>query len=417
MIHPFLWSLTGPRAATIVGVLAVLALLGGLWAGLRHRGQRRLIFAVASAVIVVIACAVAFIWRPYEGEVPWYVYVTGAIFLLTIAAVVVDKGVRLRASSAVLCAAVAFAGAANVGFQMYPTVRSLHPVPAAERMSLAQFKSSTLPPKIGERTVGALVSFHLAGVSSGFNGRDAVAFIPPSYWTQPRKALPVIVLMAGNPGEPMNWFANGEAGEIADTYQAAHGGVSPLVVSVDATGSYAGNPICVDGPELKVQTYIANDVPSQIKATFRVDPNTQHWTIGGLSYGGTCALQVITNAPDVYGSFLNFSGQEEPTLGKHDETVAAFFGGDEAAFNAVDPAHLLQRAIDNKDPRYQHIAGHFISGKHDPEAVAALKHLNDLAQRAGMDTQYSEVPGGHDFEAWRTALTNTFEWAATRGGL
>jgi signal transduction histidine kinase len=72
-----------------------------------------------------------------------------------------------------------------------------------------------------------------------------------------------------------------------------------------------------------------------------VNPNTATWAIGGVSNGGTCSLQMAVTAPDVYRTFLDISGEAEPTLGGHADTVAATFGGDEAAFAAVNPLDVL----------------------------------------------------------------------------
>lgn len=413
MTHPTLWSLTGTAATTVYLSCLALAVLFILL-GLRHARNRRRVLGsllITVAVIAAVWLLLEVIWKPFPESAPAYIYLAGGISLWALTGVVLQRGRRGLLALATVLALIGTAGTLNLAYQLYPTVRSLNPVPAAVHMNLEQFRATTTPPEINGREVGALVSFHLAGVSSGFNGRDAVAYIPPAYWTRPALKLPVIVLLAGNPGDPMQWFTSGEAEQIADDRQAAHEGAAPIVVSVDGTGSYSGNPVCVDGPELRVQTYLAVDVPDQLKATFRVDPDQSHWTIGGLSYGGTCSLQVITNAPESYGSFLDISGQAEPTVGSHRDTVNQFFGGDEAAFNAVDPAHLLQSR------RYAGIEGRFVAGTQDPAAREALSHLNDLANAAGMVTTYSEVTGAHTFETWRQGLLENFEWAAQRGGL
>ena len=213
----------------------------------------------------------------------------------------------------------------------------------------------------------------------------------------------------------MGWFTDGQAAETADAYQQEHGGVSPIVVSVDATGSATGNPACVDGPDAAMHTYLSSDIPALLKDTFRVNPDQSTWTIGGLSYGGTCSLQVVTNSPEAYGSFLDFSGEPEPSLGNHDKTVNELFGGDEDAFKAINPADLLANA--KGTDTYRGIAGRFVAGESDKMASTALPHLNDLARAAGMDTTYTELPGAHSYQVWRVALRENFEFVAHRGGL
>ncbi|WKD58486.1 alpha/beta hydrolase [Corynebacterium caspium] len=423
MFHPSLLALAGPKAIVLVTVLLVFALLVALWAALRPPSQdsgpnKWRLLALPIAGIVLIAWGLLSLWwKPFGEAVAWFVYASTAVLFYVCCALALAKGSRKLLIPAVLAAILGFVGSYNIEFQIYPTVRSLSPVPAAAKMNLEEFQAQTKTPIIHGRAVGAQVNLEIPGVISGFKAREAMAYIPPSYWTQPNKLLPVIILMHGNPGEPGVWFNNGEVGEIADIYQIANNGVAPIIISVDATGSYAGNPICIDGPELKIHTYLTQDVPTQVRQIFRVQPDTKYWTIGGLSYGGTCALQVITNAPEVYGSFLDFSGQPEPSVGNHEDTVREFFNNDEKAFNAVDPAHLLNQAAELGSDRYHHIGGIFISGTNDNEAKVALQRLNELAQAAGMDTTYGEVPGGHDYKTWRQAFAQSLPWAAVRGGL
>ncbi|WP_448854027.1 alpha/beta hydrolase [Corynebacterium frankenforstense] len=326
--------------------------------------------------------------------------------LLDLAALALAAGRRVTAAAAVVVLILGALGATNAVFQQYPTLRSLHPVPAAKEMDWAEFTVTTWPPQEDGRDIGALVHVDLTP-GTDFTARQALAYVPPAYWRSPQHRLPVLVLMAGNPGSPEQWFDSGAAGETADAYQATHDGVSPFVVSVDATGSLTGNPGCTGAS----REYVTDTAPHLIAQRFRVDPDRSHWMIGGLSYGGTCALQVVTNSPQAFGSFLDFSGQAEPSLGDHTRTVDQLFGGDEAAFHAENPADLL------RDNDYDGIAGRFVVGSSDHEAAAALKDLSQAAQTAGMDVEYTEVPGGHDFGVWRAALRANFDFVAERGGL
>ena len=79
------------------------------------------------------------------------------------------------------------------------------------------------------------------------------------------------------------------------------------MVVADGTGSQIANPLCVDSKLGNVATYLAKDVPSWVKSNLQVNPDPKAWAIGGLSYGGTCSLQMATNYPDVYPTFLDIS--------------------------------------------------------------------------------------------------------------
>ncbi|MBZ8177103.1 esterase family protein [Corynebacterium poyangense] len=415
-------SLTDHKAAFAIALLVGIPLVTLFVIGLKK--ERRMVFL---GVIVAALCGAvavwAFIekvWHPFPDSIPVQVYAGGAVALAMYLGALVFKRRRILCFFLAICATGGAWGIANLHYQEYPTARSLDPQPISRRMDFATFQKLVAAPTLDGRQVGALVQVPLAGYpaqdgGSGYPARNAFAYIPPAYWTHPAINLPVVVLLAGNPGEPEQWFTTAEGEATVDEFQANHDGISPIVISVDGTGSWTGNPICVDGPDLKVQSYLARDVPRLIKERFRVNPDTKTWTIGGFSYGGTCSLQVVTNAPDVYGSFLDFSGQAEPTLGDHKQTVDTFFGSNEQAYQAVNPETLLRNAEAKKS--YSGIAGKFIAGEDDHESVAALQHLNDLAGKAGMVTEFQTLPGAHSFRVWRVALRETLGWAAQRGGL
>ncbi|MBC3186220.1 esterase family protein [Corynebacterium sp. zg-331] len=387
------FSLTGESAQALIAAGWLGGVVLAAWGGHRWRAAGwALVLTVALWWLLEVG------WRPFPDRVDWRAYAAGSGIIFSLMCL---RQRRRAVIISVVLTTVATLGTLNLVFQEYPTVRSFDPPQVAVPMGYAQFRSMTHPPLLDGREVGALVTVDLPG--SGFQPRPAVAYVPPAYWHGQR--LPVMVLMAGNPGSPEQWFGPGEAAETADAYQRSHAGAAPIVVSVDATGSFTGNPLCVDGPEHKVMTYLTQDVPSGLRSLFRASEDQSRWVIGGLSYGGTCALQVATARPEAYGTFLDFSGQAEPTLGDHEETVARFFGGQESVFAAHNPADLLANRA------YPHTRGRFVAGERDKESVAALTHLNDLARAAGMDTRMSTVPGGHSFEAWRVALAETFAWA------
>ena len=215
------------------------------------------------------------VWpKPFPDSVPWVIYAAGASAAFVVCVAVVQKGRRFVMS---LVAVVALANTylvSNLVYQEYPTVGSFYPVPVAASVDAHQFKSMKSPPKDHDREVGALVTLSAAPM------RDAVAYVPPAYWRN--HDLPVLVIMAGSPGSPMDWFTKGDAAQSLDDFQSRHNGEAPVVVSVDATGSETGNPACSDGPEHKVLTYISTRVPEMIKANFDVNDDQSRWTVGGV---------------------------------------------------------------------------------------------------------------------------------------
>lgn len=407
--------LVGTAPVAVMVAILVVAAAAALFMGAI---KRIVIAAIAAAIATGIVWVVlSKVWKPFPDAIPAYLYIAGwvAVFILVRALIV--RGHRVVWMAVFVVAALCASGLVNNQFNVYRAIGDFDPKPVTATVSYEQFQAMTAPAQLDGRDVGVELNVALEATVSGFHPRDAVAYVPPAYWTHAAEKFPVIVLMAGSPGNPNDWFKTGIVQKIADEFQESHDGKSPIVISVDGTGGYADNPACVDGARGNVQTYLATDVPAAIKATFRVTDDQKTWTIGGLSYGGTCSLQVMSNAPSAYGSFLDFSGQAEPTLGNHEDTVNKLFAGNEASFEAVDPAHILQAAAANGGTQFEGIEGKFVAGTRDKESQRALSTLNDLATKAGMTTEYTTVYGGHDFGTWRTALDENFAWAAARGGL
>ena len=266
---------------------------------------------------------------------------------------------------------------------------------------------------------GAVVTATVpAGDQSGtrsFKPRQAFLYLPPAYLTAQRPALPVLVLMAGQPGSPRDWFEIGRLKETMDAYAAAHGGLAPVVVVVDPLGSPYRNPLCSDTPRGgRAATYLQQDVPTWITTHLQVDPDRSHWAIAGLSNGGTCALQVVTRAPETYRVFLAMSPEEHPTLGGEQRTIDRGFGGDRAAYEANDPLSLMAAAPPG---RYDGIAGLISIGAQDEEYASAVPALVNGARDAGIEVDTRQYEGGHGWAVWSAALADEVDWLGEQLGL
>jgi S-formylglutathione hydrolase FrmB len=113
----------------------------------------------------------------------------------------------------------------------------------------------------------------------------------------------------------------------------------------------------------------------------------------------------------VFPTFVDISGQRAPTLGSHARTVAAAFGGNEAAFNAVDPLHEL------KTRRYRRSAGFVIVGAEDRTYRPQAVEVAAAARAAGMSITFAELPGHHNWSVWRPALPRALSWLGSRMGI
>lgn len=259
---------------------------------------------------------------------------------------------------------------------------------------------------------GKVTTIALPGTKSGFQPRESYVYLPPAYFADNPQPLPVLMLLHGVPGGPGDWNLGDRVKGVMDTYAADHNGIAPVVVMPDATGGQVDNPLCTDSNLGQVGTFLTQDVPDAVTSQLLVDPRPEHWAVGGFSYGGTCAFQLATRYPEIFPTFLNFAGEEEPTLGSHADTVQKAFSGDEAKFKAINPLDLLATH------KYPDTAGWFIIGEEDTIEGPTFPKLFAAAQAAGMDVQYWQVPGlGHDWAVPVAGLTHVMPWLGQRMGI
>jgi enterochelin esterase-like enzyme len=384
----------------------------------------------SALVAALVALFVDRVWRPFPDPLPAVVVLAlGGVLAaggLTVAAFPArGRGARAGSVVALLVVVVVAAQSLNGVYREYPTLRTVLGLPAPDQLPFTDVapRAPLVPARPGRPLVqawtpprdlpaaGIVTEVAVPGRQSGFAARPAMVYLPPAYLTSPRAELPVLVLMAGQPGEPRDWFDGGLLAQRLDAYAAVHAGLAPVVVVVDQLGDPLRNPLCMNSTLGQVATYLSVDVPAWIRATLQVNPDTATWAIGGLSNGGTCSLQMAVTAPQVYRTFLDISGEAEPTLGDHAATVAAAFGGDEAAFAAVNPLDVLAARS------FPGTAGYLVAGAQDDEYRPQAVRVYEACRAARLDVQLHVIPGGHTFEVWGPGLSGALPWLGTRLGI
>ncbi|GAB3283983.1 alpha/beta hydrolase-fold protein [Sinomonas notoginsengisoli] len=257
---------------------------------------------------------------------------------------------------------------------------------------------------------GELRKVHLPNAASGFSARDAYVYMPPAYFAVPRPELPVLVLMAGQPGNPSDWLSGGRLRATMDRLAAKHGGVAPVAVVVDPIGTPSNNTLCMDTKLGKVETYLTQDVVPWIKEHLTVAKDPTHWAAGGFSFGGTCAVQLLAQHPELFSSALGFGAEKEPALAKERrKTIDTAFDGDEAAFEAQVPAHFF--AEGGHEGQFLFLA----AGRRDPDFMAQADVIAKQARGGGAEVHEEFVPGeAHSWEMIAKAIPVGLDMLATR---
>ncbi|MCS5714439.1 alpha/beta hydrolase-fold protein [Herbiconiux sp. CPCC 205716] len=325
-----------------------------------------------------------------------------------------------------LLAVLLFAGTTamsiNIDFGQYPTVRTalgissidgtLPTRPTASAGDAPTIDSWTPPADLPAKGTAALTD--IPGTVSGFTPRQAVVYLPPAALVKNPPKLPVLIVMSGQPGTPEDPLVTDKLQQYLDAYAAAHQGLAPIVVSPDQLGAPDRNPMCIDSAAGgNSATYLTVDVPNWIRGHLNVLDSPAGWGVGGLSQGGTCAIQLGAAHPELFSAILDASGELHPSLGDDATTIAKGFGGDAAAFAAAAPSAIMAA-----NAPYADMFAVFGVGSADAAYLPGIKTLYADAQAAGMTATYVESPGSaHDATSWSYVFDKGLTLIADHWGL
>jgi hypothetical protein len=399
------WATAALDASVISGTVPIaVQLCGCVGLAVLLRRRRRPFWGRTLPAIVLAsglatgatAWIVNSLWQPFPDPLPlrivcWIGFAYLAVALAVTAWTTRRRGTALCAIPAVVLLLLVPAVKINAFYGYFPTVGDALDISSYPQVDVSQLaRESVQPPTPGRalaetwrppRTmpgIGATATIDIPGTTSGFPARPASIYLPPAYLGDPRPALPVVVLIAGQPGSPQDWLTAGKIAAAMDAFAHDHAGLAPIVVMPDATGSRLGNPMCLDSQLGQAETYL---------------------------------VQLAVRAPDTYPTFLDISGQEEPTLGSHADTVRAAFSGDEDRFRAVNPRDVLATA------HLPGMVGIIAVGDHDSRYGPQADRVAEAAGRAGIRVTRLSVPGAHSWVVANTGLRRALPALAARLGL
>lgn len=368
---------------------------------------------LACAVMVVVAAGVAATdVIPYHfppSFYAWFGIVVFAALLARTAWPVVSPVRRVASIAAVVCTALLAATLINAHYAYRPTVASILGVVSRDQRLPGRLDQ--LPPgrESGLQPArGTVISVDPPATVSGFRHRHGFVYLPPAWYGRPRPPLGTVLMLGGTPGWTSDWLQAGSADSTADDFAARHGGAAPVMIFADANGSNFGDSECVDGPAGPAETYLTVDVRRWAVDVLGVSPDPARWAVAGLSEGGTCAVTLGLRHSDLFGSFVDFSGDLAPRMGSSEHSLRTLFGGSVAALRSHDPLTLLATA------RYPNTGAWFEVGAGDFDPLTAARRLATAAGTAGVETHLVVRPGGHNYSFWTVAFGDALPWLAHR---
>ena len=258
-------------------------------------------------------------------------------------------------------------------------------------------------------------------------------YLPASYLRESRRRYPVAYLLHGRTGNEADWTARGDLDAIADSLFAAPAGAPGLILIMpDGDNSFwvnwdswpgfaacardtllaeAAPSFCVN--RAGYGDYVAHDLVAEVDAAFRTVPERAHRGLMGLSMGGTGALTLALTYPDVFGATAAFSAPHpiERAAGRPvGPLTQARWGADTSSWwrHSPDRAARRLRGAGKSFPAIRIEIGRADMYLEENRAFAAT--LRGL----GVEHEYLEGDGGHEWSYWRPRIAATLAWLARR---
>lgn len=418
-----LFSITAVLAAILLGI-AIWEMIGGSRGG----GKRAIAVVACPMVIAVIAGIVGLVIAWLLSDVfvvfgvelgPRVIAWAGcgcAIVGFAVSHVMLHRGV-LRAVAVILVVCAVFSTATGIdqAYGEYATIGSLFGQDAyreadltgmakrSDLISVTQWRQEAADGSISDIPAhGEVSKVNIPATTSHFEVRQALVYLPPAalVTAKHKPALPVILMMSGQPGSPGRVFAAGGIQTMMDDYAQHHDGLAPIVIAADQLGDDSHNTLCVDSPVYgKALTYLTKDVVDWVKTNLPAARQAQDWAIAGFSQGATCSLQIGANHPDLFGTIIPTGSELKPTNGSESSMISRFFHGDRTAYEKQIPIN----AIRNHAPSNQTLV--IGAGERDRESVRNVELIAPVAQQEGMHvTAVESLGNAHDWHAVRDTL-------------
>ena len=330
-----------PRTLFGLTAVAAIILIGILAFGGRRRRPHPLVASLVAATLagaggLLATWMMSDVFMVFGVSLGWPVTLTvaggfaGLGFVL--AAAVTLRGAR-RALAVVLVPLVLASTALGVdsiygeyrtignlvGYTPYPPLGSVTVRKAS--MSVGEWRDKARKDALPSMPdSGRVFAVDIPNTESKFKARKAMVYLPPAALSDRPPALPVMELLAGQPGSPGRLIDAGNIAATMNAYAAEHDGLAPIVLAPDQNGSAMHNSLCADTTRGNAETYLTKDVVNWATTTLPVARSARMWAMGGFSQGGTCTTQLVPRHPDIYGAMLPVDGELEPTDGsvEHD---------------------------------------------------------------------------------------------------
>ena len=238
-------------------------------------------------------------------------------------------------------------------------------------------------------------------VRSGALGRraDLCVWAPPI--RSATNTLPLVILLHGAGGSAWSWPLNGGAHLTASRLIEAEE-IAPVALAMPSDGLWSLGSGYVPHADADYERWIVDEVPAAAALVDDRVSASSPLTIAGLSMGGFGALRLGAKYPDRFRGISAHSavttlGRLAEVTGDHLEGLPGFGQPDGTALHwlEVNAARLPPLRFDCGT---------------DDGLLPGNRGLHAALEARGIDHQYEEFAGGHDWLYWRLHLADTLRF-------
>lgn len=219
------------------------------------------------------------------------------------------------------------------------------------------------------------------------------------------RKLPVVYLLHGRNGGFRDWSNYSDVGR----YAAPENSAGLILVMPEGAASYYMN--AVKKPQDKYDTYIVNDLISDVQTRFPAANTRDGRAIIGISMGGFAAIKFALCRPDLFGYVAAFSPSVDilhrrfnpKRLGEWWRVRNIFGPSDSATRRESDPFLLVKSANPTQTP-YLYLT----AGEQEP-LLEPIRRFADLARERHFNSEFHIKPGAHDWTQWDTQIPACFD--------
>lgn len=241
---------------------------------------------------------------------------------------------------------------------------------------------------------GQWAEFTLHGKVSGVSQQVSV-WLPPSYFSRPDLAYPVVTAFTGFPGTVKTYMDAMDLGQRIRSSVADREVREPIVVIPDV---YPGNndSECVNSSNGRYEDFVTQDVVSWVRSTLRTSTDPRAWATLGYSAGGWCSSMFSVRHPEIWRSSVNLAGYFAPEYSKGQ------------LWRVPDPGRYdLARLVSRERPA---VNIWFFAGGQDTAALTAVEEFEGaISAPTGLVVNTSRT-GAHRVALWEGQLQPALKW-------